>query len=386
MIIAVPRETEEREKRVALVPETVARLVKLEHRVLVEQGAGGQSGYSDQQYREAGAEIVAGQPGWMAEVDIAVTVQSVNPSEEGSPFRSLKSGAAVIGMLGPLTAPVSFFSAWAERQVTAFSMDSMPRISRAQSMDVLSSMSTVAGYRAALMAAERLPRFFPMLMTAAGTVTPARVLILGAGVAGLQAIATTHRLGAVIKAFDTRPAAREQVESLGASFLTLEIQSQQTQDGYAQVLAADLHQQEVDLLSKPVAEADVVITTALIPGRPAPVLITREMVSSMKNGAVIVDLAAEAGGNCEVSQPGESVRTPNGVLVEAPLNIVSQMAPHASQLYSRNLYNFLMHLFAQGIGDGALNMDDEIVARTAIVYHGQITHEGLLKRMAPVRS
>ncbi len=388
MKIAVPCETNPHERRVALIPETVARLTKLGHQVIVEENAGQESGFSNRQYENAGAQVVPGDLGWMKEADIAVSVQSIDPSADGSDFRYLRPGTIVIGMLGPLSTPARAFAALADSQLTAFSMDSIPRISRAQSMDVLSSMSTVAGYRAALIAAERLPRFFPLLMTAAGTIIPARVLILGAGVAGLQAIATTHRLGAVVQAFDTRPVVREQVESLGASFLTFEIHSQQTQDGYAQALAADIHQQEVDLLSKPVADADVVITTALIPGRSAPVLVTREMVLSMRPGAVIVDLAAEAGGNCELSLPGASIVTPNGVTIEAPLNIASQLAPHASQLYSRNVYNFLTYLFSLGLGGptGPLDMDDEIVARTLIVENGKIRHDALQKRMPLVGS
>lgn len=388
MKIAVPCETNPHERRVALIPETVARLTKLGHQVIVEENAGQESGFSNRQYENAGAQVVPGDLGWMKEADIAVSVQSIDPSADGSDFRYLRPGTIVIGMLGPLSTPARAFAALADSQLTAFSMDSIPRISRAQSMDVLSSMSTVAGYRAALIAAERLPRFFPLLMTAAGTIIPARVLILGAGVAGLQAIATTHRLGAVVQAFDTRPVVREQVESLGASFLTFEIHSQQTQDGYAQALAADIHQQEVDLLSKPVADADVVITTALLPGRSAPVLVTREMVLSMRPGAVIVDLAAEAGGNCELSLPGASIVTPNGVTIEAPLNIASQLAPHASQLYSRNVYNFLTYLFSLGLGGptGPLDMDDEIVARTLIVENGKIRHDALQKRMPLVGS
>lgn len=387
MIIAVPRERGPRERRVSLVPETVARLTKLNHQVLVEEGAGIESGFSDQHYRDAGAEIVKPDAQWMKPADIVVTVQNTDfgPS---SPYAYLRPGTIIIGMLGPLSSPPETFELMLQNKLTAFSMDAIPRISRAQSMDVLSSMSTVAGYRAALIGAEQLPRFFPLLMTAAGTITPAHVLVLGAGVAGLQAIATTHRLGAVVQAFDTRPVVREQVESLGASFLTLEIQTQQTQDGYAQALAEDLHQQEIKLLSKPVAEADVVITTALIPGKPAPLLVTKEMVANMRSGSVIVDLAAETGGNCELSRPGERTVTDNGVIIEAPLNITSQLAPHASQLYSRNVFNFLTHLFSMGLGQDGKELDfsDEIVARTMILRDGQILHDVLAKRMTQVRS
>ncbi len=387
MLIAVPRERGPRERRVSLVPETVARITKMNHRVLVEEGAGMASGFSDQQYRDAGAEVVRSEQGWMKSVDLVVTVQNTDFSPT-SPFAFLREEAYIIGMLGPLSSPPEMYEVLLRNKLTAFSMDVMPRISRAQSMDVLSSMSTIAGYRAAIIGAEQLPRLFPLLMTAAGTITPAHVLVLGAGVAGLQAIATTHRLGAIVRAFDTRPVVREQVESLGASFLTLEIQTQQTTEGYAQALAEDIHQQEINLLSKPVSEADVVITTALIPGKPAPLLVTKEMVSSMRAGSVIVDLAAETGGNCELSQPGQRIVTDNGVTIDAPLNIASQLAPHASQLYSRNVLNFLNHLFAMGLGEEGKDLDvnDEIVSRTMILRGGKVLHEVLAQRMEQVRS
>ena len=387
MLIAVPRERDPRERRVSLVPETVARLTQMNHRILVEEEAGVASGFSDQQYRDAGAEVAKFERDWMKPADLVVTVQNTDFSAS-SPYASLKERAYIIGMLGPLSSPPEMFEVLLKNKLTAFSMDVMPRISRAQSMDVLSSMSTIAGYRAAIMGADQLPRLFPLLMTAAGTITPARVLILGAGVAGLQAIATTHRLGAIIQAFDTRPVVREQVESLGASFLTLEIQTQQTSEGYAQALAEDVHRQELLLLSKPVAEADVVITTALIPGKPAPLLVSKEMVASMRAGSVIVDLAAETGGNCELSQPGQRIVTENGVTIDAPLNIASQLAPHASQLYSRNVFNFLNHLFTMGLGqeEKELDMQDEIVSRTMILHDGQVRHEVLAQRMEQVRS
>ncbi len=387
MLIAVPRERDPRERRVSLVPETVARLTQMNHRILVEEEAGVASGFSDQQYRDAGAEVAKFERDWMKPADLVVTVQNTDFSAS-SPYASLKERTYIIGMLGPLSSPPEMFEVLLKNKLTAFSMDVMPRISRAQSMDVLSSMSTIAGYRAAIMGADQLPRLFPLLMTAAGTITPARVLILGAGVAGLQAIATTHRLGAIIQAFDTRPVVREQVESLGASFLTLEIQTQQTSEGYAQALAEDVHRQELLLLSKPVAEADVVITTALIPGKPAPLLVSKEMVASMRAGSVIVDLAAETGGNCELSQPGQRIVTENGVTIDAPLNIASQLAPHASQLYSRNVFNFLNHLFTMGLGEEEkeLDMQDEIVSRTMILHDGQVRHEVLAQRMEQVRS
>lgn len=385
MIIGVMREWAPGERRVAIVPESVSRLAKTGHRILVQAGAGENAYIPDSAYQEAGAEVVATARELVSRCDIICRVRAPQWDREGEVLDSIRPGTVLIGVLQPLVEPPAYFSAWAQRGVTTFSLDAMPRISRAQSMDVLSSMSTIAGYRAVVMAAERLGKFFPLLMTAAGTIPPAKVLVLGAGVAGLQAVATAHRLGAVVQAFDTRAVVREQVESLGASFLTLEVQAAQTRDGYAQALAEDVHAQELKLLAGPVAAADVVITTALIPGQRAPILVTRTMIEAMRPGSVIVDLAAEAGGNVEGGQAGETVVV-NGVSIMAPLNVPSQLPLNASQLFSRNLTTFLQHLEKMGlrIEDEPrrceIAMDDEIVRRTVITHNREIVHEAVLAR------
>lgn len=385
MQVALLREWQAGERRVALVPEAVAKLVQLGHRVEVESGAGLEAHYPDDAYRQAGATIAPSRAALLAAADMVLGLRP--PLADPEFLQQLRPGCALIGLLQPLTEAVEHFQALAERGVLSFSLDAMPRISRAQSMDVLSSMSTIAGYRAVIMAAERLGKFFPMLITAAGTIAPAQVLVLGAGVAGLQAIATAHRLGAVVRAFDTRPVVREQVESLGATFLTLEVQGEQTGEGYAQALSQTSHEEELRQLSAPVAAADVVITTALVPGQRAPILVTRQMVEAMRPGSVIVDLAAEAGGNVELSRPGEVVDH-GGVLILAPLNVPSQVPLPASQLFSRNLVTFIQHLLASGLtwaGDppaAEIALEDEIVRRTAITYRGQVVSELVRPRLA----
>lgn len=389
MKLAVMRENAADERRVALVPDAVSRLVKAGHTVTIQAGAGDRAFLSDDDYRAVGAEIVEDTTSLLAGADAVFCVRAValeNPDD----LSALRPGTVLIALFQPLSEDVEYFRALATRGVTVFSMDAIPRISRAQSMDVLSSMSTIAGYRAAIMGAERLGKFFPLLMTAAGTIPPARVLVLGAGVAGLQAIATAHRLGAVVQAFDTRPVVREQVESLGASFLTLDVASEQTRDGYAQALADDVHSRELAALSKPVAEADVVITTALIPGQRAPLLITREMVESMRPGSVIVDLAAESGGNCELSEPGQTTIA-HEVIIAAPFNVPSQLPLHASQLYAKNVTTFFQHAVTQGlaisaeVGKTEMDLSDEIVRRTCLIHNGEIINEALQKRVGAER-
>jgi NAD(P) transhydrogenase subunit alpha len=300
--VGVARERSPGERRVALVPEAVGRIGEQGFEVLVETGAGAGASFSDAAYVERGATIVEGFAQLAATADAVLKVQKPSADERDA----LREGTVLIGLLQPLTDPEGIERLEA-RGVIAFAMESIPRITRAQPMDALSSQSTVAGYKAAVMAAGRLPRFFPLLMTAAGTVTPAKVLVLGAGVAGLQAIATAHRLGAVVAAFDTRPAVKEQVESLGASFLAIEVEGEETTGGYAAELSEEQHRREQELIARHVAESDVVITTALVPGKPAPRLITREAVAAMRPGSVVVDLAAEAGGNCELTEPGAEV-------------------------------------------------------------------------------
>lgn len=389
MKLGVVRETIEGERRVALVPEAAARLIKAGHEVTVQSGVGQHAYLRDEDYGTAGAQVLDDIEAVLDRVDVLIQIRPPG-LDNMDVLQAIRPGMVIVALFGPLVEKTTYFQELAEKKITAFSMDSIPRISRAQSMDVLSSMSTIAGYRAAVIGAEHLGKFFPLLMTAAGTIPPARVLVLGAGVAGLQAIATARRLGAVVQAFDTRAVVREQVESLGASFLTLSVETEQTQDGYAKALSKDVHTRELEALSKPVADADVVITTALVPGQRAPLLITKEMVESMREGSVIVDLAAESGGNCEVSQPGQTTVV-NNVTIVAPYNVPSQLPLHASQLYARNVVTFFQHATANGFVaagpslSSEVNFEDEIVKRTCIMYNGQVVHEGLQKRLAAER-
>jgi H+-translocating NAD(P) transhydrogenase subunit alpha len=353
--VGVPKETAAGERRVALVPDAAGRLVDAGFEVLVQTGAGAGAYFDDQAYEAGGARVVDNVYG---DADVVAKVQKPSPEDVGA----LREGTVLIGFLQPLTDPETT-RRLAERGVTAFAMESIPRITRAQSMDALSSQSTVSGYKAALLAAERLPRFFPMLMTAAGTVTPAKVLVLGAGVAGLQAIATSHRLGAVVSGFDVRPVVREQVESLGASFLDLGIVGEETEGGYAQELSAEQQEQQQRELEQRIPEFDAVITTALIPGRPAPTLIPASAVAAMRAGSVIVDLAAETGGNCELTEPGEEVERED-VTIIGFTNLPSSMPAHASQLYSRNVSALLTHLAPEG--ELKLDFDDEITAGACV--------------------
>ncbi|HVA38880.1 MAG TPA: Re/Si-specific NAD(P)(+) transhydrogenase subunit alpha [Candidatus Dormibacteraeota bacterium] len=366
--IAVPRESVEGERRVAAVPETVSRLSALGARVAVESSAGAAAGFADDAYREAGAEIVADGGALWANADVLVKVAAPSAEE----IARLRSGTTLLSFVNPLGEPQRAREL-AERGVTTFAMELIPRISRAQSMDALSSMSTIAGYKAVLLAAVQLPKLFPLLMTAAGTIAPARVLVLGAGVAGLQAIATARRLGAVVSAFDTRAVVKEQVESLGATFLALELPTRDAEaaGGYARALTHEEEQQERALVAKAVAASDVVITTALVPGKRAPVLITDETLRTMRPGSVIVDLAAEAGGNCEGAVPGQSAVL-HGVTVIAPLNVPSGVPTHASQLYARNVANLLALI----VKDGALRLDfeDEVVRGTCLTHDGRVLH------------
>jgi NAD(P) transhydrogenase subunit alpha len=352
MQVGVPKEIAPGERRVALVPETVGRLGDgIE--VVVEAGAGAAAGFPDAAYRDAGATI--GDP-WSAEVVAKVAAPA---AEEAA---RLRDGQVLVGFLQPLT-DVAGVERLAARGVHAFALESIPRITRAQPMDALSSQATVAGYKGALIAADRLPRFFPMLMTAAGTIPPAKVLVLGAGVAGLQAIATARRLGAVVSSFDVRPAVREQVESLGADFLDLGVHGEETEGGYARELTPEQQAEQQAELQNRIPGFDGVITTAAIPGRPAPTLITADAVRAMRDGSVIVDLAAETGGNCELTRPGEIVDE-GGVTIVGTTNLPSTMATHASQLLSRNVASLLGLL----VKDGALSLDwdDEIVAGACV--------------------
>jgi NAD(P) transhydrogenase subunit alpha len=361
--IGIPRETTLGERRVALVPESVGRLTKDGLEVVVEGGAGEAASFPDEAYREAGATF-----GDRAQVfsgpDVVAKVRKPNDDEIGL----LRDGAVLIGLLEPLT-DRERLDRLAERGVVGFAMESIPRITRAQPMDALSSQATVSGYKAVLLAADRLPRFFPMLMTAAGTVAPAKVLVLGAGVAGLQAIATARRLGAVVSAFDVRPVVQEQVESLGATFLELGVRGEETEGGYARELSEEEQRQQQRELEEKMPEFDVVITTALVPGRPAPKLIPASAVTAMRPGSVIVDLAAEAGGNCELTEPGEDV-VREGVTIIGQTDLPSTMPFHASQLYSRNVAALLGHL----VSEGELNLDfsDEITAGACVTRKEEV--------------
>jgi H+-translocating NAD(P) transhydrogenase subunit alpha len=359
------------EHRVAVVPESAARLIAAGAEVVAEKGAGDSAYFPEAAYREAGATIVATHRQVLTTADLLLKVRPPLARGQGSDeIAMLPKGSVLVGMLQPLTQP-EVIEQIAKRGVTAFSLDRLPRISRAQDMDVLSSMSTVSGYHAVLLGAERLPRFFPLLMTAAGTVTPARVLVLGAGVAGLQAIATARRLGAVVRAFDVRPQVKEQVESLGAQFVEVGegVEGAEGQGGYAAEVSADTQRREQEALAREVADADVVITTALVPGRRAPILVTKTAVARMRPGSVVVDLAAEAGGNCELTEPGKEILS-GGVSILGPLDLPSRMAYHASQLYSRNVTRFALSLIKDG--QLQLNFDDEVVSSTCVAHDGKV--------------
>ncbi len=367
MNVAVPREHAAGERRVALTPDAVARLEPLGLKVLIESGAGAAAALPDDAYRDAGATVVDSAAELYRQGDIVVRVGRVEVGE----VAALRPGSALIGWLWPLGNP-DLVQALVDARITAFGMESIPRVTRAQRMDALSSQATVSGYRSVILAAEALPKFFPMLMTAAGTVAPAKVLVLGAGVAGLQAIATSRRLGAIVSAFDTRPVVKEQVQSLGATFVELELEGAGAQDerGYATALTPEQQAQQQQLLERHIADSDVVITTALVPGRPAPKLIPASAVDAMRPGSVIVDLAAETGGNCELTEPGETV-VREGVTIIGTLNLPSGMPLHASQMYARNLGAVLDHLVADG--ELKLDFEDEITTDAVITHDGRVT-------------
>jgi NAD(P) transhydrogenase subunit alpha len=357
MRVAVPRETAPGERRVALVPETVSKLHEAGFEIVVERGAGAQAGFPDDLYAQAGADLIDAS----ALVNGAGVVTCVaKPASDV--VRAMASGTVLIGFLQPLTDQEGV-NELREHGVVAFAMESIPRITRAQSMDALSSQATVAGYKAVLLAADRVPKLFPMLMTAAGTIAPVRALVIGAGVAGLQAIATARRLGAVVSAFDVRPAVKEQVESLGASFLELGVRVEETEGGYARELTPEQQAEQQAALEEKIPDFDVVITTAAVPGRAVPKLVPASAVERMRVGAVIVDLAAETGGNCELTKPGEVVEH-DGVTIIGTTNLPSLMAYHASQLYSRNVAALLQHLAPEG--ELVLDWEDEITAGACV--------------------
>jgi NAD(P) transhydrogenase subunit alpha len=372
-IIAAVSESQD-ETRVALSPETAKKFTGLGFTVKIQSGAGSRSHFSDAAYTQNGAQVTASAEEALGGADILLKVG--RPA--GSEVKLLAAGGFTAALLDP-HGPREGLAALAEAGATAFSMEFMPRISRAQSMDVLSSQSNLAGYKAVVDAASVFERAMPMMMTAAGTVPAARVFIMGVGVAGLQAIATARRLGAVVSATDVRPATKEQVASLGGKFIAVEdeeFKQAQTAAGYAKPMSAEYQQKQAELVASHIANQDIVITTALIPGRPAPRLITREMVASMKSGSVIVDLAAERGGNCELTKPGETVEH-NGVRILGPLNLAATLPGNASSLYARNLYTFIESMFDKKLKVLAINWDDEIVKGTLVTKGGQIVHQAL---------
>jgi NAD(P) transhydrogenase subunit alpha len=378
MQVAVVKEVFPGERRVALVPAAVPTLAKLGLAVRVESGAGVAAGFSDDEYRAAGASIVSRDEAFAA--DCVLAVRSCGACGDGwcADRDRLRPGVVLVGMCDPLTATDACREA-ADRGASVFALELVPRITRAQSMDVLSSQANIAGYRAVLLAANVLPRILPMMTTAAGTLTPAKVLVLGAGVAGLQAIATAKRLGAQVAAYDVRPAVKEQVQSLGAKFveLPLETGASEAAGGYAKAMGEEFYAKQRELLGKVVADSDVVVCTALIPGQKAPVLVTADMVARMRPGSVIVDMAAERGGNCEGSQPDQTVSI-GGVTILGPTNLPAEAPFHTSQLYSRNVVTFLTHLVKSGLPEVAL--DDEICRDTLVAKGGAIVHPKIRER------
>ncbi len=383
MLIGVPREIASGERRVALVPEVVPQLTRAGHHVVIERDAGLRAGFTDEAYRAVGCDLADTREEIYAKAQLVLKVQRPTIDASSGAGRSevdmMTAGTILIGLLQPSGDP-TFFARLAGRDIVALSMELVPRTTRAQMMDALSSQSTVAGYKAVLIAANALQKFFPMLMTAAGTVRPAKVLVIGAGVAGLQAIATARRIGAVVEAFDTRPVVKEQVQSLGATFVELDVHAADAQDagGYAKELSEDHIKREKELIHQHAALADVIITTALVPGKRAPLLIDARTVKAMRPGSVIVDLAGEQGGNCELSVPGETV-VQHDVTIIAPLHISSDLAFHASQMYAKNA-SALVTLLAPK-GEVNLNFEDDIISAVCVTAGGKVRHKPTLERL-----
>ncbi|HTN43099.1 MAG TPA: Re/Si-specific NAD(P)(+) transhydrogenase subunit alpha [Nitrospiria bacterium] len=383
MIVGVPKETFPGERRVALVPAVVPVLVQVGFQVLIEAGAGEAAGFSDGTYQEKGARIAASRDDLFRSADIILQVLGLgaNPEAGRADLNRVRPDQILVGLQDPLSSPRAVKDL-AERRAVVFALELLPRTTRAQSMDVLSSMATIAGYKAVLLAAETLPRIFPMMMTAAGTVNPARVFVIGAGVAGLQAIATARRLGAVVQAYDVRPAVKEQVQSVGGKFvdLPLDTSGAESGGGYARVMDESFYRRQRETMARVVAGSDVVLCTAAIPGKPAPVLVTGEMVSGMAAGSVIVDLAAENGGNCELTQPGRTL-TAHRVTIIGPVRLAATVPYHASQLYAKNISTFLTHI----VKEGKLRPDpqDAIVSETLVARDGTIVHPRIRELLGP---
>lgn len=379
MIIGIPKETFPGERRVALIPAVIPNLSRVGLEVLLETGAGDTAGFPDSLYQKEGGRIASSRAEVFEKANVILQVRAVgaNPEAGRSDFDLMQPGQVIIGFMDPLTFP-EMVKDIAQRGVTAFALELIPRTSRAQSMDALTSMATVAGYKAVLLAAEKLPRMFPMLMTAAGTVSPSRVFVIGAGVAGLQAIATSRRLGAVVEAYDVRPAVKQEVESVGARFVELPLETTGAggAGGYARAMGEEFYRRQAEMMARVVSHSDVVITTAIIPGKKAPLLITKGMVAAMMPGSVIVDLAAERGGNCELTRPDETV-VKHGVTIFGPVNLPATVPYHASQLYAKNISNFLLYVLKEG--KMRINLEDEIIRDILIVHDGRIVHPKILE-------
>lgn len=381
MILAVPKETFPGERRVALVPGALPQLTKAGFKVIVEKDAGLAAGFPDAAYTEKGADIEGDRGALFKQADVVLQVRTVgaNPNQGKADIAHMREGQCIVGQTEPFTDP-TISQDVAATGATLFSLELIPRITRAQSMDVLSSMATLAGYKAVLIAATNLPKMFPMMMTAAGTIAPAKVFIVGVGVAGLMAIAQARKLGAIVEAYDVRPVVKEQVESLGAKFVEMELDADDSEDkgGYAKAMDEEFYSKQRELMTRVVAANDVVITTAAIPGRKAPILVTADMVKGMKHGSVIVDLAAVTGGNCELTKPDEDVEV-NGVRIYGPTNLPSELAFDASNMFSKNITTFLASL----IKDEAIHIDmeDEVVTGTLVTRDGKVVHSAVLERL-----
>jgi len=381
MIVGTVKETLPGETRVALTPSVLGSLTKVGAEVLIEAGAGGAAGYPDATFAEKGATIVASRSAVFARADVVLQIRGLgaNPEAGADDVALTRRGQVLVASFEPLTA-AGEVKTIAATGATLFALELVPRITRAQSMDILSSMATIAGYKAVLLAAEHLPKMFPMMMTAAGTLKPAKVMVLGAGVAGLQAIASSKRMGARVEAYDIRAAVKEQIESLGAKFVDLQLDAGDAEDkgGYAKAMDEEFYRKQRELMAKVVAEQDVVITTAAVPGRKAPILLTKEMVQGMPPGSVIVDIAAERGGNCELTRCGETI-VAHDVTIIGPANLPSTVPYHASQMYAKNITTFLAHLVKEGKLE--LDMEDEITSGTLITRGGEVVHAGVRERL-----
>ncbi len=378
MKVGVVNETYPGELRVALVPDIVGQLAKKGFDVVIEAGAGVSAGYADAAYEAKGATVVPSRKEVFDAADIIAQVRSAGANPDGcqADFDLMREGQIIVGAAEPLSRP-DLVAKMAEKKVSAFGLELIPRTTRAQAMDILSSMATVSGYRAVLWAADKLPKFFPMFMTAAGTVAPAKVFIMGAGVAGLQAIATAKRLGAVVSAYDIRPAVKEEIMSLGAKFVEMDLESGAGEGGYAKEMDEEFYRKQRELMTTVIADSDVVITTAAVPGKKAPILVTEEMVKGMAPGSVIIDLAAERGGNCELTKAGETVEV-HGVTIAGPENVPATLAFHASQMYAKNIYNFLCNMLSKDRerkNEFDLEQEDDILAGTWMTKGGEVVHD-----------